>query len=139
MVKRKQTWGNCAFAVGAGGMPYEILAMLPSCQALSESNFFEVYACENEKVRKSGHFPTNYVEMHFVRWEYNPQQVAVLCRLEGYRKKTISDADRKRFKSEFEKGTETCKQCIFHEPRGHELKPKSEVERTKRPDLALKC
>ncbi len=139
MTKQEQTWGNCAYAVGAGAASDIILMMLPSCQALSESNFFEVYACENEKVRKSGIFPINYAEMHFMRDEYNPQQVAVLCHFTGYKKKTISEAGRERFKSEFEIGTSVCKICELHEPRGNELHPKSEVERTKRHGLAIKC
>jgi len=133
----KQNWGSCAHAVGAGGLAYEILTMLPSCQALSESNFFEVYACENENVRKSGTYPVDYVEMHFMPNEYNPQQVAVLCRLADYGKKPMSKEDRKRFKSDFERGTAVCRDCRFYEPRGSELHPKSEVERTKKLTEAL--
>jgi len=136
---KKQAWENCAYAVGAGVESDIILMMLPSSQALCEDMFFEAYACENEQVRKLGKHPISYAEMHYMPHEYKPQEVAVLCKLVGYNKKTINEEDKKRFRNEVEIGTAVCKDCKFYEPRGNELHPKSEVERTKKLTDALKA
>jgi len=128
--KNQQTWGNCAYAVGAGVKNCLMLIMLPSSQGLSETHFFEVYACENKKIRELGVYPINYIEMHHMPDKYNPQQVAVLCHLEDYDKRFTED-DKKRLRSEVERGITACRNCMFHEPRKHELHPKSEVERVK--------
>jgi len=111
--------------------------MFPSSPSLSKSHLFQVYACENEEIIKSGSHPISYVEMHYMRNGYNPRRVAVLCYLKDFDERFTGDNE-ERLRNEVERGIAVCKDCMCHEPRKNQLHPKSEVERLKELTRSMK-